>query len=86
MGPVGTATSYVVTANGSGVGLINQTAMCTAGDIATGGGVSMNQSLLPTAVVSTMPVTDGGTPVGWSGSAYGPFTVYAVCQHTQPAG
>ena len=82
-GPLGTPdiTHYVVSAQGTGFGLVNQTAYCDSGDVATGGGVSINTSIFPGALKNSMPAMDGDQPIGWTGSAYSPFTVYAVCEH-----
>jgi hypothetical protein len=81
-GPLGTVeiNTYVVMAQASGHGFATTQAMCDAGDVATGGGVSTSQIPFPSWVSSSFPVTDGKTSVGWQGSANAPFSVYAVCQ------
>jgi hypothetical protein len=71
---------YVVTAHDSGHGFDTLQAMCSPGDAATGGGVTANHQPIPTWISSSMPVTVDDSPVGWSGSAYAPFDVYAVCE------
>ncbi|MGA7669772.1 MAG: hypothetical protein WBW04_05080, partial [Nitrolancea sp.] len=78
-GPLGSPdiSHYVVSAQGTGFGLVNQTVYCDSGDVATGGGVSINTSIFPGALKTSMPAMDGDTPIGWTGSAYSPFTVYA---------
>ncbi len=84
-GPLATSniSHYVVSARANGRGgLATETAMCQSGDSATGGGVTTNTLPFPSWIASSMPATDGnGNPVGWSGTAYAPFTVYAVCEN-----
>lgn len=82
-GPLGSPdlTHYVVSAPGNGFGLVSATAYCDSGDVATGGGVAINTSVYPGALKTSMPAMDGSTPIGWTGSAYSPFTVYAICEH-----
>jgi hypothetical protein len=84
VGPLGTVdiSTYVVTTQASGHGFATTQAMCDAGDVATGGGVSTQQIPFPSWVSASFPVTDGQTPIGWQGSANAPFSVYAVCQST----
>ncbi len=84
-GPLATTniSHYVVTASATILtGTNTKTAMCQPGDSATGGGVTTNTSPFPTWIASSIPVIDGsGNPVGWSGTAYAPFKVYAVCEN-----
>jgi hypothetical protein len=77
-------THYVVTAHQAGHGFGTAQAMCNADDTATGGGVTANNQPIPTWVASSAPVVDvNNSPTGWSGAAYAPFDVYAVCESDQ---
>jgi Collagen triple helix repeat (20 copies) len=95
-GPAGPTQVTAVANHGAPAPFANGTeqqgipALCPAGALATGGGVSINggSGILNAAVTASQPLLDGnGLPVGWVGTAYNnsgvdtTLLVWAICTH-----